>query len=32
MQAVVPDYGKPGVLKIPGDLYPVIVQYFKGHP
>ena len=31
-EAVVPDYCKLGVLKIPGDLFLVIVQYFKGHP
>ena len=31
-EAVVPDYCKLGVLKIPGDLYLAIVQYFKGHP
>ena len=28
----VPDYCKLGVLKIPGDLFLAIVQYFKGHP
>ena len=31
-EAVVPDYCKLGVLKIPGDLFLAIVQYFKGHP
>ncbi len=31
-EAVVPDYCKLGVLKIPGDLYLSIVQYYKGHP
>jgi len=31
-EAVVPDYCKLGVLKIPGDIYLSIVQYFKGHP
>ena len=31
-EAVVPDYCKLGVLKIPGDIYLAIVQYFKGHP
>jgi len=28
----VPDYCKLGVLKIPGDNYLAIVQYYKGHP
>ena len=27
----VPDYCKLGVLKIPGDLFIAIVQYYKGH-
>jgi hypothetical protein len=27
----VPDYCKLGVLKIPGDLFVAIVQYYKGH-
>ena len=31
-EAVVPDYCKLGILKIPGDIYLAIVQYFKGHP
>ena len=31
-EAVVPDYCKLGVLKIPGDLFLAIVEYFKGHP
>lgn len=31
-EAVVPDYCKLGVLKIPGDIYLVIVEYFQGHP
>ena len=31
-EAVVPDYCKLGMLEIPGDLFLVIVQYFKGHP
>jgi hypothetical protein len=28
-EAVVPDFCKLGVLKIPGDLYLAIVEYFK---
>lgn len=31
-EAVVSDYCKLGILKIPGDLFLAIVQYFKGHP
>ncbi len=31
-EAEVPDYCKLGVLKIPGDVYMSIVQYYKGHP
>ncbi|MBN2075032.1 MAG: hypothetical protein JW762_05730 [Dehalococcoidales bacterium] len=29
-EAVIPDFCKLGVLKIPGDLYLSIVQYYKG--
>ena len=31
-EAEVPEYCKLGVLKIPGDLYLSIVQYYKGQP
>ena len=31
-EAEVPDYCKLGVLKIPGDIFLAIVQYFKGRP
>ena len=31
-EAEVPDLCKLGVLKIPGDLYLSIIQYYRGHP
>ncbi|UCC17704.1 MAG: hypothetical protein JSU58_03895, partial [Dehalococcoidales bacterium] len=31
-EAEVPDYCKLGVLKIPGELFLTIVEYFQGHP
>ena len=31
-EAVVPDFCKLGVLKIPGDLYLAIVEYYKKQP
>jgi predicted enzyme related to lactoylglutathione lyase len=31
-EAVVADFCKLGVLRIPGDLFLSIIQYFRGHP